>query len=56
MRPHRLVRLSRRNRWLWLVLILALMMLWSGFSWLVAKRYTTQMLDQSPWLGPQAHR
>ncbi len=46
-KPHRWVRLSRRKRWLWLVLILAAISLWSSLSWLIAKRYTNQMLDQT---------
>ncbi len=44
---HLLDRLNRRNRWLWPGLILAVILLWSDFSWLVAQRYTAQMLDQN---------
>ena len=44
---HLLDRLSQRNRWLWPGLVLAVMLLWSGFSWLIAQRYTAQMQQQS---------
>ena len=40
-------RLNQRNRLLVLGLILVIMLLWSGFSWLIAQRYTAQMQQQS---------
>ena len=40
-------RLNLRNRWLRPGLILVIMLVWSGFSWLIAQRYTVQMQDQS---------
>ncbi|MEO0002357.1 MAG: hypothetical protein RLZZ22_49, partial [Pseudomonadota bacterium] len=46
-KTHLLDRLSQRNRWLLPGLILAVMLLWSGFSWFVATRYTAQMVNQS---------